>query len=178
VDVSAGDVPAGGAAQIVVDEATFVLPLEGVIDIAADRFAGFASTPKVATGTRDDILVVQSSHGNSNQFYQSTSLITLVRGELSLVDTILTLSDLYCGVERDQSVTVLAAKMSSGRKWPLEVVVTDELIHTGEPCGDTPLPEPFALTYSTRYAWSASLGLYVRPDDAWNKLDEVNGERY
>jgi len=37
VDVSAGDVPAGGAAQIVVDEAIFVLPLEGVIDIAAEK---------------------------------------------------------------------------------------------------------------------------------------------
>jgi valyl-tRNA synthetase len=29
--------PAGGAAQIVLDEATFVLPLEGVIDLAAER---------------------------------------------------------------------------------------------------------------------------------------------
>jgi len=29
--------PAGGAAQVLVDEATFALPLEGVIDIAAER---------------------------------------------------------------------------------------------------------------------------------------------
>src|SRR5687768_5021728 len=29
--------PDGGAAQILVDEATFILPLEGVIDIAAER---------------------------------------------------------------------------------------------------------------------------------------------
>ncbi|PZU60231.1 MAG: valine--tRNA ligase [Sphingobium sp.] len=32
-----GDPPAGGAAQIVVDEATFILPLEGVIDLAAEK---------------------------------------------------------------------------------------------------------------------------------------------
>ncbi|KQN04584.1 valine--tRNA ligase [Sphingobium sp. Leaf26] len=32
-----GEAPAGGAAQIVVDEATFILPLEGVIDIAAEK---------------------------------------------------------------------------------------------------------------------------------------------
>jgi valyl-tRNA synthetase len=32
-----GDAPAGGAAQIVLDEATFTLPLEGVIDIAAEQ---------------------------------------------------------------------------------------------------------------------------------------------
>jgi valyl-tRNA synthetase len=29
--------PSGGAAQVVVDEATFILPLEGIIDIAAER---------------------------------------------------------------------------------------------------------------------------------------------
>jgi len=36
VDVTAGEAT-GGAAQVVVDEATFVLPLEGVIDLAAER---------------------------------------------------------------------------------------------------------------------------------------------
>ncbi|SEM59000.1 valyl-tRNA synthetase [Sphingomonas gellani] len=36
VDVADGDVT-GGAAQVVVDEATFVLPLEGVIDLGAER---------------------------------------------------------------------------------------------------------------------------------------------
>jgi valyl-tRNA synthetase len=36
VDQAEGDA-SGGAAQLVVDEATFVLPLEGVIDLAAER---------------------------------------------------------------------------------------------------------------------------------------------
>jgi valyl-tRNA synthetase len=37
VDGASGGEAAGGAAQLVVDEATFVLPLEGVIDIGAER---------------------------------------------------------------------------------------------------------------------------------------------
>jgi valyl-tRNA synthetase len=37
VDRADGDSPAGGALQIVVDEATYVLPLEGVIDLDAER---------------------------------------------------------------------------------------------------------------------------------------------
>ncbi|WP_343521587.1 valine--tRNA ligase [Sphingomonas sp.] len=37
VDRAEGDMPAGGALQIVVDEATFVLPLEGVVDLDAER---------------------------------------------------------------------------------------------------------------------------------------------
>jgi valyl-tRNA synthetase len=37
IDLADGDAPAGGAAQVVVDEATYVLPLEGVIDLDAER---------------------------------------------------------------------------------------------------------------------------------------------
>ena len=37
VDHLPGPPPAGGAAQIVIDEATFILPLEGIIDLAAER---------------------------------------------------------------------------------------------------------------------------------------------
>ncbi|GAA4777522.1 valine--tRNA ligase [Stakelama sediminis] len=37
VDLNDGDAPAGGAVQVVLDEATFVLPLEGVIDLDAER---------------------------------------------------------------------------------------------------------------------------------------------
>src|SRR3954470_17876499 len=37
VEPAAGEPPPGGAAQVVVDEATYVLPLEGVIDIAAEK---------------------------------------------------------------------------------------------------------------------------------------------
>jgi len=36
-EIAGGGAPSGGAAQIVVDEATFILPLEGVIDIEAER---------------------------------------------------------------------------------------------------------------------------------------------
>jgi valyl-tRNA synthetase len=44
----------GGAAQIVVDEATFVLPLEGVIDIAAEK-ARLAKAAEAAEKERDSL---------------------------------------------------------------------------------------------------------------------------
>ncbi len=54
VDDASGDAPAGAAAQIVVDEATFVLPLEGVIDIAAER-ARLAKGKAAAEKERDSL---------------------------------------------------------------------------------------------------------------------------
>ena len=50
--MAGGDEPSGGAAQIVVDEATFILPLEGVIDIAAER-ARLAKAAEAAEKERD-----------------------------------------------------------------------------------------------------------------------------
>ncbi|MGB7404142.1 MAG: valine--tRNA ligase, partial [Pacificimonas sp.] len=37
VELTEGDAPAGGAAQVIAEEATFVLPLEGVIDLDAEK---------------------------------------------------------------------------------------------------------------------------------------------
>jgi len=50
-NISTGEVE-GGAAQIVVDEATFILPLEGVIDIAAER-SRLARAAEAAEKERD-----------------------------------------------------------------------------------------------------------------------------
>ncbi|MEA1013033.1 valine--tRNA ligase [Sphingosinicella sp. LY1275] len=46
--------PAGGAAQVIVDEATFVLPLEGVIDIEAEK-ARLAKALQAAEKERDSL---------------------------------------------------------------------------------------------------------------------------
>jgi valyl-tRNA synthetase len=48
------ELPQGGVAQIVVDEATFILPLEGVIDIAAER-ARLAKAAEAAEKERDSL---------------------------------------------------------------------------------------------------------------------------
>jgi valyl-tRNA synthetase len=54
--------PAGGGVQIVVDEATFVLPLEGVIDLAAER-ARLAKAIEAAEKERDTLAKRLASPG-------------------------------------------------------------------------------------------------------------------
>jgi valyl-tRNA synthetase len=54
IDPTEGEAPAGGAAQVVVDEATFVLPLEGVIDLDAER-ARLAKAIAAAEKERDGL---------------------------------------------------------------------------------------------------------------------------
>jgi valyl-tRNA synthetase len=54
VDTAEGAAPTGAAAQIVVDEATFVLPLEGVIDIEAER-SRLAKSKQAAEKERDSL---------------------------------------------------------------------------------------------------------------------------
>jgi valyl-tRNA synthetase len=54
IDSISPETAQGGAAQIVVDEATFVLPLEGVIDIAAEK-ARLAKAAEAAEKERDSL---------------------------------------------------------------------------------------------------------------------------
>ncbi|HET9429111.1 MAG TPA: valine--tRNA ligase [Allosphingosinicella sp.] len=56
-----GDAVEGGAAQLVVDEATFVLPLEGVIDLAAER-TRLAKAAEAAEKERDSLAARLSNH--------------------------------------------------------------------------------------------------------------------
>jgi valyl-tRNA synthetase len=52
IDRAAGEAPAGGAVQVVIDEATFVLPLEGVIDLDVER-ARLTKAIEAAAKNRD-----------------------------------------------------------------------------------------------------------------------------
>jgi valyl-tRNA synthetase len=54
VEPNDGEAPSGGAAQIVVEEATFVLPLAGVIDLEAER-ARLAKAAQAAAKERDSL---------------------------------------------------------------------------------------------------------------------------
>jgi len=54
VEAIPGQAPQGGAAQVVVDEATFILPLEGVIDVAAER-ARLGKAAEAAEKERDSL---------------------------------------------------------------------------------------------------------------------------
>jgi valyl-tRNA synthetase len=52
--ISTDAAPAGGAAQVIVDEATYVLPLEGVIDLEAER-SRLAKALEAAEKERDSL---------------------------------------------------------------------------------------------------------------------------
>ena len=54
IDLAEGEGPSGGAAQVVVDEATYVLPLEGVIDLDAEK-ARLAKGIAAAEKERDSL---------------------------------------------------------------------------------------------------------------------------
>jgi valyl-tRNA synthetase len=54
IEAIGGEEPAGGAAQVVVDEATYVLPLEGVIDVAAEK-ARLEKAAQAAEKERDGL---------------------------------------------------------------------------------------------------------------------------
>ena len=61
-NVSTDDAPEGGSIQLVVDEATFVLPLEGVIDLDAER----ARIEKATAALSKELAGLDGRLGNAN----------------------------------------------------------------------------------------------------------------
>jgi len=143
-------------------------------DIALDRFTGFAGPGRLATGPGDDVLIVDSTHFNSNQGYAATTLLAVDDDRIEPVDTIYTLDERDCGYQRTQRLSFSAAPEAGGHG-PIMVEIVDSVEAVDEQC-DRPPPEPFSRTVSVAYRWN---GTRYEPDsDAFGKLAEENAKRF
>lgn len=133
----------------------------------------------IRISARDEALLIQSEHFNSNQTYDSYALLMVKNGKWQTIDTIWTLGDRWCGHERTESLDVASSEAGAGY-WPITVTVTDVQRSTeaDEECGDEADMPDLTETYSTTYAWSASMGLYFADKDGFEALSAINRDRY
>lgn len=157
-----------------------VLGLVDVVDVATDRMTYFRTPPSLATGPADDLLMVESSHFNSNQNYASVELIALRSGRLTLVDEIALLSVRDCGLEHSQSLEVTASGADTEPHWPIVATVTDT--RSVDPGADCPAPlDPasgFERAVTVTYTWNEAEGAYRPDSDAFAALAEENAARF
>jgi hypothetical protein len=106
------------------------------VDIQADRFAGFwDEQPVLAIGREKDAVMVQSSHHNSSQGYQSLALVSAEQGKLkSLFDLPVLLNSNTCGQNFAQEATLSVLKDSAGDHRPILVRIKMVKEPDGEDC--------------------------------------------
>ncbi len=165
--------PGGGTALALYDLSSAPKLLDA-LDIALDRFTGFAGPGRLAIGSGTDVLLVDGRHFNSSQGYAATTLLTVEGDRIVPVDTIYTLDERGCNYRRTQQLSFSAAPDAGGHA-PILAEVVDAVEATDEQCNEPP-PEPSSSIIGVTYRWD---GARYKPDsDAFTRLAEENEKRF
>lgn len=145
-------------------------------DIAMDRHTSFRNPVRLSVSAGDDLLVSQSMHFNSNQYYAIANLILVRDDRFELVDTIAMLSDQDCAFERSQSLMI---EQGTGKPVAdIVATVTERTTLTAEDCGGRVGPEPGSRTVAVTYRWDPAAQRYEPDSDAFTALARENEERF
>ncbi|MBV9758236.1 MAG: hypothetical protein JO047_14390, partial [Alphaproteobacteria bacterium] len=123
------------------------------------------------------LILVDSSHFNSNQNYLTTEMIFLRGNRFALIDSLFTLNERYCAFERYQtpSFTTLADRAPYRA---VHVTVRDTVKLSGEEgCGDGKPPRAGTTMYQATYRWDPSKREFATISKALKRLDAANSKR-
>jgi hypothetical protein len=152
--------------------------LVDVVDVGFDRQSGFAAPPTLKVGAGHELILAQNSHGNTGQYYSAATLIDLEDGALTMIDQVMTLSDLGCEGTRTQTVDYEALAPEAPGRGDFTVTVREEFVPPEEACEGVEPYAPSETSYSVTYRWDAATGQYTAEGDGWAALDDLNSQRF
>jgi hypothetical protein len=126
---------------------------------------------------RTPLIVIESSHSNSDQSYQTTEMIFTRGDRFRLIDTVATFGERTCTAERTQTPTVTTAA-DTGPYRAVKVAVRAEVKPSGEDCGDETAPRARESIYRASYRWDARRQRFVTKSDALMRLAKENERRF
>jgi hypothetical protein len=148
-----------------------------VVEVGNDRFTGFSEGNPQLLAPRTPLILIESSHSNSDQSYQTTEMIFIRGGRFRLIDTVATFGERSCAAERTQTPSVTT--MADNRPYrAIHLVVRSQVKPTGEDCGDETMPRARNARYQATYRWDARRQKFVTRSDALNRLAIQNENRF
>ncbi len=152
-------------------------PLADAAVVASDRSSYLGPVLDLSGGA--SFIDVRSQHLNTGQAYAVDTLMLFDGERLTLIDTLLTLSDAGCGYTRDQKPKFEAKPAATGIRADIEASITEIVETTGEDCETTvDTPAPSERRISVTYNWDAVAERYVASSDALKVLEEETSERF
>lgn len=149
-----------------------------VVEVGTDSFTGFSDAKGGMLASRTPLILIYSTHGNSNQSYLSTKMM-FVRGDrLQLIDGIFTFSDEYCSYARKQEPS-FATLPGPGPYRAVRVVVRETVAATGAQCNDEKkAPRPHASVYQATYRWDAQRERFATQSKELDRLAAEGAKRF
>jgi hypothetical protein len=152
--------------------------LVDAVDVGVDKDTGLDDHDLLPLGPGDDAVLTYSEHFNSDQSYQGRLLLFVRDGRFQLIAHIFTLSDRFCGYDRDE-VPVLTTRPDAGSPYrQVDLVITETLKHTDEDCSDDVVPEPYTRSFHASYRWDAGKGQWDADEAGLARLDKENEARF
>lgn len=173
LDADAEAVGAPGSTVLAVFDPAHPQAAIDVADVASDQHTGFDEPVVLPLGEEDDGLVISSTHSNSSQAYRSTSVLALPAGRLQEMASVFTLSDNYCGMQREQEPILAPANATGTARWaPFTITVTETTTLTDADCAP-PDAVPGTRWAAAGFNWNEAAGAY-EPDSS--ALDDLLAE--
>ncbi len=155
------------------DDSGKVPRLLDYMNVGGDRFNDIG-TP-IAISANSNIVIVSSSHDNSNQSYELNSPIFLHGGKLEVVTTIFMLGNATCNYKQTQSPTYSARPVPGSRYYAFLISVEVETT-PGEPdCGEGQKPPKYSKKIvADRYLWNDRKQNFLPATGAVERLGAAN----
>lgn len=153
-----------------------VVKLLDAVDVGMDRDTSFGEPALVNIGKKSQALVTRSSHFNSSESFETTTLILLQDSKLKLVDTFSTYGARTCGAATRQALTFEERPGGTGYSGIL-ATIRESTTPTDEVCDDESLAPALAISAGTLYNWDARALNFVATSDAVEKLQLRTAEQ-
>jgi hypothetical protein len=146
-----------------------------LVEVGNDRWTGIDTEhPPLMLGPGAPLIVLDSSHSNSNESYDDTEMIFVRNDRFQLIDSMFTFNDQNCGYQHTQEAGY-AVTPAKGPFADLQVTVTDTVIRTDDECdADAKLPKAGVTTYRGTYSWNAAHADFVTHSAELKTLGERN----
>lgn len=176
-DLGQAETSVASASLLVLFALTPSAKLLDVAEVGTDRFTGFRSGAPQMLAADTPLILVDSSHFNSNQNYNSTEMIFIRGDHFRLIESVFTFHDSSCSYDRTQepSFTLL----SSPRPYrAIQVSVRETVKLTEQDCGDEKPPPAKPTTYETVFRWDEAKQSFQPSSDALQRLWDDDQKRF
>lgn len=162
----------------VFDEVDRIPALVDVVDVGMDRFTSFAVPAQLRIGEHDDALLTSGQHFNADESYDTTALLFLRAGKLSLIDRFSAYGSRACALDTTQTFSFEAAPMAAHSPYYAITVTMHDLGKRPEVrCEDEATRTPYARTATTVYRWNADAGAFAAADNPVRRMQRQTAER-
>lgn len=175
-DLGQAETSTASASLLALFALTPSVQLLDVTEVGTDRFTGFRADSSLMLAPDTPLLLIDSSHFNSNQNYNSTEIIFIRGDRFRLIESVFTFRDSSCSYERTQepSFSVLAAP---GPYRAIEVSVRETVKLTEQDCGDEKPPAQLP-TFETVFRWDTAKQGFQPSSDALQRLWNEDQKRF